>query len=219
LTDQGSRPAFQRFVRALFGPLFQEIGFTSTTVDSDERRALRATLIATMGTTGDDEQGGGRARAALEPGACRRSPARRDALAIDHRRGRRAAETGRCSDALLAASERATSPDERYRYLYALAEFRDPALIDRALEYSLTSKLRSQDTSAYFARFFANEGARPRAWAFLKQHWAELEPKLTIFGGDTTVNRRALLVLRCGGPRRHQGVLRAASPARRRRAR
>ncbi len=186
LTDAGSRPRFQGFVRSLFGPLFQEIGFTSTTVDSDERRALRATLIATMGTTGEDEQVAAAARAALDRALAGGPPLdatlSRSIIAVAAARGDRA-----LFDALLAASEGATSPDERYRYLYALAEFRDPALIDRALEYSLTSKLRSQDTSAYFARFFASEGARPRAWAFLKQHWAELEPKLTIFGGDTTV--------------------------------
>ena len=64
-------------------------------------------------------------------------------------------------DALLAASERATSPETRsIRYLYALAEFRDPALIDRALAYSLTSKLRSQDTATFFARFLGDGGGR-----------------------------------------------------------
>ena len=36
-------------------------------------------------------------------------------------------------DALAAAADRATSPEEQYRYLFALATFRDPALIERAL--------------------------------------------------------------------------------------
>src|SRR5206468_3234687 len=58
---------------------------------------------------------------------------------------------------------------------------------DRALEYSLTSNLRSQDTAAFFAKFLGQETARPRAWSFLKQHWTELERKIAVFGGDTTV--------------------------------
>jgi len=29
------------------------------------------------------------------------------------------------------------------------------------------------------------DSARPRTWAFLKQHWSELEGKVTIFGGDS----------------------------------
>jgi len=186
LTDNDSRPRMQRFVKSLFEPLFQEIGFTSTPVDSDERRALRATLISTLGITGADDQLAATARAALDRSLAGGPPLdptlSRSIIAVAAWRGDRA-----LFDALLAASERATSPDERYRYLYALAEFREPALIDRALEYTLTPKLRSQDTAAFFARFFGEEAARPRAWAFLKQHWAELEPKVTIFGGDTTV--------------------------------
>jgi aminopeptidase N/puromycin-sensitive aminopeptidase len=100
-----------------------------------------------------------------------------------------AAERGDRSlqDALLVAAERATAPADHYRYLYALARFRDPALLDRALEYSLTAKLRSQDTAGFFGRFLAQEASRPRAWAFLKLHWADLEHKLTIFGGDSGV--------------------------------
>jgi aminopeptidase N len=186
LTDGESRPRLQRFVRALFEPLFQEIGFTSTPVDSDERRALRATIIATLGMTGDDDQVASTARAALDRslsgGPALDPTLSRSIIEVAARRGDHA-----LFDAMLAASERATSPDERYRYLYALAEFREPALIDRALDYALTSKVRSQDTAAYLARFLGAEAARPRAWAFLKQHWSELEPKVTIFGGDTTI--------------------------------
>jgi aminopeptidase N len=186
LTDAGSQPRFQQFVRTLFNPLFQEIGFTSTPVDSDERRALRATLISTLGSIGADDQVARTARAALDQSLAGGPPLdptlSRAIIAVAAERGDR-----ELFDKLLAASERASSPDERYRYLYALADFRDPALIDRALEYTLSPKLRSQDTAAFLARLLGEEASRPRAWAFLKQHWTELEPKVTIFGGDTSV--------------------------------
>jgi len=186
LTTPDTRPQFQQFVRTLFSPLFQEIGFTSASVDSDERRALRATLIHTLGVTGNDAQLAATARAALDrtlQGGSALDPTLARSI-IDV-----AARFGDASlfDALLAASDRATSPDERYRYLYALAEFRDPALIDRALELSIGPKLRSQDTARYLSSFLANEPARAQAWAFVKAHWKELEPKVTIFGGDTNV--------------------------------
>ncbi|HUK33294.1 MAG TPA: M1 family metallopeptidase, partial [Vicinamibacterales bacterium] len=186
LTTPDSRPAFQGFVRTLLSPLFQEIGFTSTAVDSDERRALRATLISTLGKTGDDSQLASSARVALDH-------ALSGGRALDPTLARSivdvAAARGDASlfDALLSASERAESPDERYRYLYALPEFRDPALIDRGLALSITPTLRRQDTAAFLSRFLYEEAARPRAWSFVKAHWAELEPKVTIFGGDTSV--------------------------------
>jgi aminopeptidase N len=186
VTNDGSRPRFEEFVRTLFRPLFQEIGFTSTSVDSDERRALRATLISTLGTIGADDQVAAMARTALDRSLAGGPPLdptlARSIIAVAAQRGDRA-----LFDAMVAASERATSPDERYRYLYALAEFRDPALIDRALNYALTPKLRSQDTASFFARLLSEQAARPLAWAFLKQHWTGLESKLTISGGDTTI--------------------------------
>jgi len=186
LTTRDTRPRFQQFVRTLFSPLFQEIGFNSTAVDSDERRALRATLIHTLGMAGNDAQLAATARTAvdrvLQGGAPLDPTLARSIVNVAARFG-----DATLFDALVAASDRATSPDERYRYLYALAEFRDPALIDRALELSITPKLRRQDTARYLASFMSEEASRPRAWTFMKAHWTELEPKVTIFGGDTTV--------------------------------
>ena len=87
LTDSDSRPRFQRFVRSLFEPLFQEIGFTSTAVDSDERRALRATLDLHARNHRRRRPAGGDGPRGPRSIARRRSSARPDAVAIDHRRG------------------------------------------------------------------------------------------------------------------------------------
>jgi len=186
LTTAESRPRLQRYIRSLFTPLYQEIGFTSANVDSDERRALRATLISTLGVTAGDEQVARSARAALDRalsgGAPLDSTLASAIVAV-------AATNGDAAlfDALVSASERSTSGDQKYRYLYALGGLRHPALIERALAYSLTSKLRSQDTSGFLSRLLGNEAARARTWAFIKQNWTELEPKVAIFGGDTRV--------------------------------
>jgi aminopeptidase N len=90
-------------------------------------------------------------------------------------------------EALSAAAERASDPNERYRYLYALADFRDPVLVERGLKLALSAQLRSQDTAIYLARFFANPDARDRALTFLGENWTALEPKVAIFGGDTVL--------------------------------
>jgi aminopeptidase N/puromycin-sensitive aminopeptidase len=87
-------------------------------------------------------------------------------------------------DRFLAASNAATSPSEKYRYLYALPAFESPALIDRGLNFALTPDLRSQDTPNFLSRFLLNPAARDRAWAFIKEHWPALEPKVTISLGD-----------------------------------
>jgi aminopeptidase N len=186
LTTAATRPRFEGFVRQLLAPLMQQVGFESAPADTDEQRALRATLIETLGTTGADADVTARARAALDRSLAGGPPldptlaAAIIAVAAEH--GDRALQ-----DALLDASSKAAAPSDHYRYLYALADFRDPALLDRALEYSLTPKLRSQDASMFFSRFLRQEAARPRAWAFLKQHWNQLKDKVAIFGGDTGI--------------------------------
>ncbi len=118
-------------------------------------------------------------------------------------------------DALAAAAERATSPEDHYRYLNALSEFSDPALTDRALKMSLSPDMRSQDTAVFLAQFLGNPSVNARAWAFVKQNWAALAPKITIFGGDTNVVGGARIVLRRRVARRRRGLFRRAQAAER----
>ena len=68
-----------------------------------------------------------------------------------------------------------------------MTEFRDPALIDRGLAYALSPQLRSQDTAIYLAQYLANPVARPKAWAFIKEHWTDLQPKIFIAEGDRII--------------------------------
>ena len=184
LADGASRPAFESFVRSVLKPSLNDVGFTPSPGDTDDRRSLRATLVDALGTTGDDSDVVGRARQALDralTGGATLDPTLADAVVTT------AAAHGdaRLFDALVAAAARATSPEDQYRYLNALTDFRDPVLIDRALARVLTADVRSQDAALYLARFFDNAVARDRAWTFMTAHWRDLESKAFVFGGDT----------------------------------
>jgi aminopeptidase N len=183
LTTTSTRSPFEAFARTLLRPLFEELGLTVASTDGDDRRALRATVVGALGTTGNDADLVSKARALLDRslgGGPPLDPTLTDAIVHV------AAEHGdaRLFDALAAAAAQAASPEEEYRYLYALTEFRDPALIDRGLQRVLTPQLRSQDAAIFLGRFFGNPAARDRAWSFVTEHWTALEPKVTIFGGD-----------------------------------
>lgn len=183
LTDDRTRPAFERFVRELFAPLARELGIEASASDGDERRALRAIVIDALGRIGRDAAIAAEARARLDralAGSRALEPTIADALVAV------AAANGDAPlfDRLLRASEQAASPSERYRYLYALGSFGDRALIDRALNHARTPALRSQDTSTFLGRLLANPAARDRSWAFIKQHWTELAPKITLALND-----------------------------------
>jgi len=188
LTPAASAPRLQAFVRELFRPMLADLGFTGSSSDSDDRKAARAFVVRVLGTTGDDPDVVRQARTAFDrmiDGGTAPEPTLADAITNV------AAEHGdaKMFDALVKAAARASSPDERDRYLHALGRFRDPELVDRGLARVLTNDIRSQDASLYLERFLTNPDARPRAWAFVKTHWTELQPKIAIFGADTTLVR------------------------------
>jgi aminopeptidase N len=184
LTTADSRPRLEAFLRQLFRPLLADVGFTAAAGDSDDRRALRAAVVEALGTIAADADLIAMARAALDRSLAS-GPPLEPTLAGAIVRVAAAHGDRTLFDALAAAAERAASPEEHYRYLNALAEFRDPALVERALERTLSSSLRSQDAPRYVAAFFNNPAARARAWSFVTAHWDVLEAKLTIAGGDT----------------------------------
>jgi aminopeptidase N len=183
LTDSLTQPTYERFVQSLLHPSFEELGIDAAPGDDDDRRALRATVIQTLDLAGNDAALATAARDAvtqLLSGATSMDPSAANAVvAVAARHG-----DSMLWDQMLNAAQRASSPAERYRYLYALGAFQDPALIDRGLNLSLTPELRSQDMPTFLARFFANAAAREHAWAFVKQQWNDVAPKVKISGGD-----------------------------------
>jgi aminopeptidase N len=186
LTADGTRAKYERFVRSLVGPLLEELGLAGSPADDDDRRALRANVIDTLNDAGNDSTLSMRARSAVEQSLAGGPPL--DASAADAI-VTVAARHGDAAlwDTLLNASKGATSPADRYRYLNGLPAFEEPSLIDRGLNFTLSADLRSQDTPGFLGRFFRNPTARARTWTFVKQHWTELAPKVTIALGDVSL--------------------------------
>ncbi len=181
------RARFETFTRTLLRPLFDALTFTAAPSDPDDRRELRAVVVRTLGDVANDPDVVRAARQALDR-ALAGGPALDPTLAPAIVGVAALHGDAALFDALVEAAGRATSPEIHYRYLYALANFRDPALTDRALKMSLTPAVRSQDTAIFLARFLANPDVNGRAWTFLKENWPALEPKITsIFGSDVNV--------------------------------
>ena len=191
LTTDVTRGQFETFVRTMLRPLFGQLGFSLSTLppdDNDDRRSLRAVVISALGTIANDGDVVRQSRAALDrllAGGAALDPTLAESVVHI------AAQHGdqRLYDALAAAAASATSPDDRDLYFLASAEFRDPRIIDRALQRTLSSDVRTQDTARYLASFFDNPAARPRAWSFVKSNWAALDPKLRIYHAGATLAR------------------------------
>jgi aminopeptidase N len=186
LVTSANRPSYERFIRSLFEPVFGRLGIAPGAADTPDTRGLRATIIGALGDIGDDPTVAASARKTLDAalsGGAPLDPATADAIVSV------AAAHGDATlwDALSAAAESAHTPEEQYRYLYALGDFTDPALVQRGLENVLSPRVRTQNAGKYLASFLVNPAARPAAWDFLKTNWKVLAPKLSVAFADVGV--------------------------------
>ena len=69
------------------------------------------------------------------------------------------------------------SPEEYYRYFYALGEFPQPELIKQTLDTSLTSEVRVQDLYL-LPRMMGNPAAENTTWDFMQQNFDALSKKI-----------------------------------------
>jgi puromycin-sensitive aminopeptidase len=72
---------------------------------------------------------------------------------------------------------RATVPQDRHRYLHALGETGDPALLARTLDMTLTSEVRAQDAPAVVAAAMAHPGNARAGWEWVKANWAAVSTR------------------------------------------
>jgi puromycin-sensitive aminopeptidase len=160
-----------------FGPALLELGFEPARGEPDDVRLRRAALVGLLGDVAEWPP----VLAAAEE----RFPlylARRDAIDPNLADAvvtfaARAGDAARF-DALLAAFEKADTPQERRRFLFGLAEFRAPKLVDRALALCLGDRVPTQDVAFVLVRLLANRAARERSWAFVKKRWPRLARRM-----------------------------------------
>jgi aminopeptidase N len=173
LVTDANRAAWQRTVRSILTGLAPAT-WTAPQGETDEARQSRAAVLFALGRLGADPQVIAGARDIAnkflsDPASVDRTDAQA-ALAI-------AAANGDAAlfDRLVSAYEQATIPALKETYLGVLTDFSDPALIQRALDYGFSAKLKSQDLPSYMAQLSFNPFARTVAWSAIKAHWADLQ--------------------------------------------
>src|SRR4051812_38714222 len=183
LTTDASRARYRGWVVSLLKPAMQEIGWTSRPDDTEERQSVRAALVSALGEIGRDPETIQTARRMIDAN----DPIDPTLLnAIVHV----AALSGDPAlyDHYLARSKQASTPEEHYRYLYALASFTDPELVRRTMDFIAGPDVRSQDTSLFLARLLNNPEARPLAWLLLQSRWDDLQKKAgQVFGSPLLI--------------------------------
>jgi aminopeptidase N len=183
VTTSNSRAGFEAWIRQQFGPALA----ASSRVDPLDTLGQRqlAVLMLLVGGAGadDDVREDARHRIQQYLGGTASPPQATSTEVLDAL-VRLAALTGDAAlyDAYRQRAERAPAPEERYRFLYALAAFPDPALLRRTIDYALSDAVRTQDRAALLAAVLDNPEGRAVAWPVLQQRWEQVQD-MGGFGG------------------------------------
>jgi len=169
------RERFRAFVRHLVAPAMDRLGWEADADEPDRIRALRGALLQGLGVLGADPNAGAAAREfEAEARAGKPVDASLAAAAVNV-----VAANGDAADyeRYWTAYRESPTPQEQYRYLFALPLFRDPALFDRTLEATFGDDIRSQDAPFVFAYSLINRDLGERAWDTLRARWNEAEER------------------------------------------
>jgi puromycin-sensitive aminopeptidase len=173
LLEGDARERFEDFVRSLVGPALERLGWEPKDNDDDLTRKLRGLLIGALAVLGNDPGAQTRARRLHEQATA-------DPTAVDPEVALATlsvvAATGDRSDyeQCLDGFRSGPTPQEQLRNLYALTEFRDPALMDETLAFTLSGEVKTQNAPFVLGRCIANRDHGEQAWRFVREHWSEL---------------------------------------------
>jgi aminopeptidase N/puromycin-sensitive aminopeptidase len=171
------RAAIAAWLRATFGPEYAKLAPPSDN-DSPNTRELRARLFSVLGRYGKDPAVLAQAREITEKYLA-------DPSSVDATLGQTAlAIAARNGDAALfeqlqKIAETSTNPEFQEGALRLLAQFEDPALVKRSLDYASSSKVRNQDALIQFAIALQIDATRDTAWEYVKTHWDAVKTLLT----------------------------------------
>src|SRR5690606_31974386 len=130
---------------------------------SIHQRKLRAALVQTLGTIGEDEEVRSEVTRLL-------GSFRKDGKSVDTEMVPAiitvSAYTGdeTLYEEFRSRAKAADNPQDAIRYLFALARFKDKKLLERTLGLCLTSEVRSQDAPNLVASVVRNEAGGTLAW-------------------------------------------------------
>jgi hypothetical protein len=187
IVDAGQQEQFQRWIRERFGPALTRLGIPGDLNDSDDLQTRRATLLRLVGVVGDDPEWQRRARD-LAIGYVQDSNSLPPSLASTVLQVAAVSGDRALYDRYVAQlATLGSQPEEYYRFFNALSWFRDPAIVNAALDLAISPTVRTQDTGTLIGGLIGRPWARTTAWEFTKAQWKTLIDKLGVFQGIPTI--------------------------------
>jgi len=179
IIDPSDRPALEALVRHRIQPAVAELGWVTRPGESELIRQLRGDLLRALGTIGNDRAVQARAAELYADDGLERGE--RDSGTLDPNVLPALiavlAHVGDAAryDEFLRRFRTAATPQEERRYLYALAAFQPPALLDQTLARAINGEIRTQDAPFVIRSLLMSVYGRERAWNFVKANWDTMD--------------------------------------------
>jgi len=184
-STQEERDALAAWVRRTFAPVYARLGNASAS-DTPVQRDLRVYLFGVLASHGKDP--GLKTQALQIADQYLTDPASVDptlgqiALGV-------AAKSGDAAlfDRLQKIYETSSDPELQEIALRELVAFTNPDLLERGLEYSVSAKVRNQDSAYQFDIALRIPENRDQAWKFINTHWDQVQAEFTTEMGSYLV--------------------------------
>ncbi|WP_263367709.1 M1 family metallopeptidase [Edaphobacter bradus] len=186
-TDE-DRARLAKVLRSEFGPVYAALGAPEKNEPFD-RQQLRATLFELLGNAKDPAvlaQARELTERSFAPGA--RKDKTLDPLLTDAAILITAANgDAALYDKVMTASRDASNPDAQSDALRTLPRFRDPALVKRTLDYTVSGEVRNQDSWILLSVLLVQRDTRDQAWDYIRQNWDKVHAQFTTNSGGRVV--------------------------------
>ncbi len=177
--DAADRPALRSFVQRVCQPMWRRLGWDPPDDEPKRLSLTRSRLMAALALLGDDagvrDEAAARFQRYVEDGSGL-SPDLLTAVT-------RVVVTSGGSAAWHHAFDLyklAVTPQDKVRYLFALPDTDDIALLGETLDLALSEEVRSQDAAYLISGVMSNRIGRRLAWEWLEHHWEEVRARLPV---------------------------------------
>jgi puromycin-sensitive aminopeptidase len=176
IVSDTDRPLLQAFVRRIARPVLDELRWGPVPGEAERIGTLRARLLSAVGTLGADPDVRAEARARLasyfaDPTSLAPDLVSAVVTIVAYDSG---------EDEYQQMYERfqtAATPQDKMRFLYALAAPEDPELLGRTLDLCLGNEVKTQDAPYVIGSVLGSRTGARLAWPFIEEHWDSIRTR------------------------------------------
>jgi aminopeptidase N len=187
LVSDNDRKSYRAWLRQYLTPILNDVGWDPGPGDSDEQKALRGRLILALADDARDTAVIAQARKIADRALENPASVERD-LADAALRAAAVNGDEAFYGKIMTAAKNPNSPEEYYMYLFTLADFSDPKLIQRTLDFAVSPDVRSQDALQVISGVMHNPAGEKLAWDFVLSHWDSVQKAGGPFASAEIVN-------------------------------